>query len=382
VSLPASLAERLNRSQIPALDGLRAVAVFLVIFYHFGFEHIPGGYGVVMFFVLSGFLITWLLLKEQGRTGTISLTGFYRRRSLRIFPAFVVYWIALVGLLVLTGRPVNWPHAWSALLYVSNYYNAILGDPNTGFSHTWSLAIEEQFYLLWPFAFLLLRNSGERLARWIAGSIIAVWVYRCVLVYGFGVDQGYLYAAFDTRVDALMVGCLLAVVLHRGLFERFWTVVTSHPLLPLLTIGVIALGIFGGSLVPVARYRDVLGFAVVPPLMAVLIVQLIGLSDSPLWRWTQSAPSAFLGRISYPLYLWHQLTLGPVRNRLGEYPVVVQLAAALAVTILVATASYYIVERPFLRLKRSGPGPRPAEAPVATTEQTLALQNGAQRAVR
>jgi peptidoglycan/LPS O-acetylase OafA/YrhL len=133
--------------------------------------------------------------------------------------------------------------------------------------------------------------------------------------------------------------------------------------------------------VPVDRYRDVIGFAVVPPLMAVLIVQLIQLSDTPLWRWTQSSAAAFLGRISYPLYLWHQLTLEPVRKRLAELPVGVQLLGAIAVTVLVATLSYYVVERPFLRLKRSTP-PRDALDQPAAPEQTLALQNGAQRAVR
>ncbi|HMB27009.1 MAG TPA: acyltransferase, partial [Blastocatellia bacterium] len=144
----SDLQSKLSLSHIPALDGIRAIAVFLVIFYHFGFAWAPGGLGVTMFFVLSGFLITWLLLKENGKYGDVSLKGFYLRRVLRIFPAFYVYWTALVFLLLLKGKDVLWPHAISSFFYVSDYYNAILGDPNNGFSHTWSLAIEEQFYLL------------------------------------------------------------------------------------------------------------------------------------------------------------------------------------------------------------------------------------------
>src|SRR5258708_39435641 len=128
MSFNAELDSKLSRSYIPALDGLRAVAVFLVILSHFGLELVPGSHGVMIFFVLSGFLITWLLLKENDSKGTISLSSFYKRRTLRIFPAFYVYWLMMVALLVSTGRSVLWPHAWSALFYGSNYYSAILGD--------------------------------------------------------------------------------------------------------------------------------------------------------------------------------------------------------------------------------------------------------------
>src|SRR6266545_3183390 len=144
------LQDSLTSTHIPALDGMRAVAVFLVIFYHFGFDWVPGAHGVMIFFVLSGFLITRLLLLENEKFGRISLKAFYLRRVLRIFPAFYCYWGILVAFLLLTGKQILWPHAWSALSYLSNYYVALNGDPNNGFSHTWSLGIEEQFYLLWP----------------------------------------------------------------------------------------------------------------------------------------------------------------------------------------------------------------------------------------
>ncbi len=347
---PAELHSRLSASHLPALDGLRAVAVFLVIFYHFGFERVPGAHGVMIFFVLSGFLITWLLLKENERDGNISLRGFYRRRILRIFPAFYVYWILLVALLLVTGRKVLWPHVWSAFLYVSNYYIAINGDPNNGFSHTWSLAIEEQFYLLWPFVFLLWRRSYAKMAVFLASLIGTVWIYRAVLCYGFGVKQGYIYAAFDTRLDELMVGCLLAVLLRQGMLASFWRRVIAHEYLPLVTIALLACSIYTGSAYG-HRYRDVFGFALEPLLIAILIVQLITHSSTPLWGWTEWRAVKFLGRISYSLYLYQQLVLHPARQALGRYPVAVQLVAAVAVTIVVASISYYLIERPFLKLK-------------------------------
>jgi len=354
--LPANLESKLIHSHIPALDGLRAVAVFLVIIGHFGFVMVPGGHGVMIFFVLSGFLITWLLLKENERTGTISLGAFYKRRTLRIFPAFYAYWLMMVALLVATGRAVLWPHAWSALFYTSNYYSAINGDPNNGFSHTWSLAIEEQFYLLWPFLFLLLRGNLRRMTIFLAGLIGAVWIHRAILCYGFHIDQAYIYAAFDTRLDELMVGCLLAVLLKRGSLASVWRAISSNILLPVATIAALAISIYAGEAY-IDRYRDVFGFAIEPLLFAILIVQMIALSSTRTWGWTEWRAVKFLGRISYSLYLYQQLTLHAVRHALEAYAVVVQLSAAIAVTIVLATISHYLIERPFLRLKSTAPRP-------------------------
>jgi peptidoglycan/LPS O-acetylase OafA/YrhL len=348
--LPGTLESKLTHSHIPALDGMRAVAVFLVIIGHFGFVMVPGGHGVMIFFVLSGFLITWLLLKEHERNGAISLGGFYKRRTLRIFPAFYAYWLMMVALLVVSGRAVLWPHAWSALFYTSNYYSAINGDPNNGFSHTWSLAIEEQFYLLWPFLFLLLRGNLRRMTMFLAGLIGAVWVHRAILCYGFGVDQAYIYASFDTRLDELMVGCLLAVLLKRGSLARVWRAISANVLLPLVTISLLAGSIYAGEAY-VNRYRDVFGFAFEPLLFGLLIVQMIAFSSTRVWGWTEWRPVKFLGRISYSLYLYQQLTLHAVRHALEAYPVIVQLAAAVVVTVVLATISYYAIERPFLKLK-------------------------------
>src|SRR5262249_39144721 len=160
---------------------------------------------------------------ENEKYGRVSIKAFYRRRVLRIFPAFYVYWAGLICLLLLLkGKNLIWPQAISAFFYVSNYYNAILGDPNTGFSHTWSLAIEEQFYLLWPFIFVLLRNDLKRMTKFLVILIGAVWLHRLSLYYIFHVNQAYFYASFDTRLDGLMVGCLFAVLLKRGALYPLW----------------------------------------------------------------------------------------------------------------------------------------------------------------
>jgi peptidoglycan/LPS O-acetylase OafA/YrhL len=306
---------------------------------------------VTVFFVLSGFLITWLLLKENDRSGTVSLSGFYMRRVLRIFPAFYCYWVLLIALLLVTHKAIPWPHAWSSFFYTSNYYIALFGDPENGFSHTWSLAIEEQFYLLWPLAFLLWRRNLVRLTTYLVCIICAVWLYRAALVFLLKVDPAYIYAAFDTRLDHLMVGCLLAVVLKRGAFSAFWEKVCANVYLQFLTVALLAGSIFLGELW-YDRYRDVFGFAVEPLLFALLVVQLIRFCTSLPWRWIEWPVLRYLGRISYSLYLYQQITLYPVRKALAAQPVIIQLAVAIGLTVVVATASYYLIERPFLKLKK------------------------------
>ena len=167
--LPSALASGLRSSHLSGIDGIRAIAAFLVVFYHYGFRWCPRGPGVLVFFVLSGFL------------GKISLKLFYIRRSLRIFPAFYAFWFLWIGTLVLLGKKFNVPQAITSFFYVNNYYQAIYGDPNTGLSHTWSLGIEEQFYLVWPLVFLLLkRDRTTDLVPFVGhrGRVALPWVPR------------------------------------------------------------------------------------------------------------------------------------------------------------------------------------------------------------
>jgi peptidoglycan/LPS O-acetylase OafA/YrhL len=194
--------------------------------------------------------------------------------------------------------------------------------------------------------------------------IVAVNVHRIVLSYVFEVPGSYVYSAFDTRIDHLLIGCLLAVVLHRRLFQSFWAAACSHPVAPLLTMGLLLLSIFVAPPY-VLRYRHVVGYAVEPVLIAIFLVQAVALSRTIAWSWLDTAPMRFLGRISYSLYLYQQLTLYPVRRLLEGYSVWVQLPVALVVTVVVATFSYYCVERPFLQWKHRAPARRqPLEEPA------------------
>lgn len=241
---------------------------------------------------------------------------------------------------------------------MSNYYSAINGDPNNGFSHTWSLAIEEQFYLLWPLAFVLLSCNLKRMALFLTGLILAVWLYRVALCYLLNVDQAYIYASFDTRLDHLMVGCLLAVLIKREALTAFWQVACASMYAPFAPLALYIASTYFDYSAPF-RYRDVIGLAIEPVLIAIMVIQLISLHSTTLWRWLNWPALRYLGRISYSLYLYQQLTLGVAKKALSSQPIAIQLMGAIALTIIVATASYYLIERPFLKLKNFWSKSRP-----------------------
>jgi peptidoglycan/LPS O-acetylase OafA/YrhL len=366
-TLPPALRAGLSRKQLPGLDGIRAIAAFSVVFYHAGVPFVSGGLGVLIFFVLSGFLITWLLLKEDDATGNVSLRDFYIRRSLRIFPAFYAYSGLVLALSLWRHRAILWPQAIASLLYVNNYYQGLHGDPNTGFSHTWSLAIEEQFYLLWPVAFLLLRTNRRKLIWFLAGTIAGVWVYRGVLIFVFNANQGYLYEAFDTRADHLLIGCLLAVVLRTGAVPAFWNWLIAHTWTAALTVAALAASSFAESLYGTG-YRDTIGFTLNPLLAALWIAQMIAFSEAGAWRWMNWSWVAYLGKISYSIYLYQQLVVSVPDKLLAGYPMIARVAASAAIVILFASLSHYVIERPFLRLKaRFG---RPELIPEASRDKS------------
>jgi peptidoglycan/LPS O-acetylase OafA/YrhL len=338
----------LSARRLPALDGLRAIAVLTVIVYHGGVDIIPADLGVSIFFVLSGFLITWLLLRERNESGRVSLRAFYTRRALRIFPAYLAFIALSFTLDRLLGD--SWPAGmrWSAITYTMNYYNALHGNPVNSVTHTWSLAVEEQFYLLWPVLFIALAARGERTLRWgLVGATIAIAAWRTFLYLGVHVGSAYVYNAFDTRADVLAVGCLLAVSVHSARVRAAASRIASRAWMPLVTIALLLASRLAGD----PRYHYSLGFTVDALLIAVLLVQLVQLARDRWWRWLEHPLMRYLGAISYPMYLYHQWGAGIGRRVPGD-AIAAELTLGLCATIVLASGSYYVIERPFLALKR------------------------------
>jgi peptidoglycan/LPS O-acetylase OafA/YrhL len=357
----------------PALDGLRAVAVLAVIIYHFGL--LPGGYlGVDLFFVLSGFLITSLLIREwDRRRGHISFRDFYRRRVLRLFPALgcvIIVTVALIGFLELSRPPSNRQYVAGTLeglplvaTFAGNWARAL--DPASSslgslgmLGHTWSLAIEEQFYLLWPALFVLLmhrRFSRGVMALSLALIALAEMVYRVAVAFaGYGSNR--IYYGTDTHSDGLLIGCAIAFWLASNRSTRVQQAAGgllkgATGLATAVLAAVFVLGNLSGA--PIEISLAVLACG------AVLVGAVTERLPVILERLLSCEGAVLIGRRSYGLYLWHYIVLGAASalypaEILGPRRIVaaVIIGALFIMTFIVAELSYRFIELPALRLKR------------------------------
>lgn len=336
-----------DSSYLPGLDGLRAVAILIVIAYHFGFDRVPGDLGVELFFVLSGFLITRQLLSEFSKSHTVDLGRFHHRRLLRIFPAYYVY--LAFAFLEECARGYCWTPGLlaSGIGHVVNYYNAFNGHPNTVIAHAWALSLQEQFYILWPLVLMVLARRGD---RWIVAgltvSIFVVVLWRCALIGMIGIVPAYLYNAFDTRFDSIALGCLLAALARFPAATIRTKVLSRSPLMPMGTLAMLLMSRLYGS----DSYHYSIGFTVDTFLLTLFVSQILLLDRHWMWAWLDHPVSRYVGKVSYSLYLWHLIGFG-IANRITNFPPVFQFGVAVLVCIAVASASYWLVERPFLRVK-------------------------------
>jgi len=350
----ATKAPREPTSVIPSLNGIRAVAVLLVFLSHNGLGGlVPGGLGVTIFFVLSGFLITTLMRVEHGRTGRLSYRGFYLRRVLRLLPPLFIV-AAVTGVLGAVGvidGAFSIAGLLATLFYFGNYFviaNDFHGMP-AGLGVVWSLAIEEHYYLLFPpVAALLLAGRRTRLtAALLATLCVAVYAWRCWLL-GHGASVAYLTMATDTRVDAILVGCILAVVKNPWLDP-----VASQSRGRDASVLVICLATLAATLL----YRDeafrlTARYTLQSLAIAPLLYLAVARADQAPFRWLSAAPLVYLGTVSYTIYLVHQvILLGVGKHFPQQSPVVLGLAAA-ALSLLVAEPMRRWVEEPCAALRR------------------------------
>jgi peptidoglycan/LPS O-acetylase OafA/YrhL len=359
--------------RIPSLDGLRAISIALVLTTHLaGSRHFLsadtlahagdlGNLGVRTFFVISGYLITRLLLVELDRTRTISLKAFYARRFLRIFPAFYVFVAALTILGAVGFLDMDRSDFVHAVTYTMNYHVT----EHFPVRHLWSLSVEEQFYLLWPITLVLL---GVRRSLWtLVGVMIAVPAVRVVLYATIPGHDELIRTSFETVCDALATGCVLAIIMpvvsQHGWFKRL----VRHPLFALLPAAILLANLQNGH--PNAFFLVCIPFMNVA--IAVLIARYVEHPDLPAARVLNSRLFITVGVASYSLYLWQELFLiqfRPPQSMVQVFPL------NLLMTMACAAASYLLVEQPFLRLKgrftawaRSSNRSTPAPAPQCGT---------------
>jgi len=361
----------------PELDVLRFFAFLGVFFYHLKPRSIPpellrytvmpllstlvrlgndalgaGSFGVDLFFVLSSYLITELLVREKAKRGFLDVKAFYVRRILRIWPLYFFFiGIAWVLHVFVPGQIFTWQYVLAFLLLSGNWISALHGLPVSVALPLWSVSVEEQFYLLWPR--VVRRSSPKRLALVAAGLLVLASGTRFVLLAGHTTMQMLSYSTF-TRLDGIAVGILICLVLRGRI--------------PSLSMGVRLIFVFVGlgGLMGAAELLGgtapgaaptllggMLGFPLVAAACTLLFLSALGL---PVERMRMAGwfRLVYLGKISYGLYVYHYLSLLLARKVLGTlhaglYPVYALLG--LALTVVFSIASYQFLELPFLRLK-------------------------------
>ena len=349
-------------SRIPSLDGLRALSIFLVVSLHtlqrYNVDHavgfgwyalFNGASGVFIFFEISGFLITSLLLQEHDRRGSVSLRGFYLRRAFRILPPLYFY-IGVVVVLGLFGRLVLDRHDVVSSLFF--FHNFVQNSQMWPLEHLWSISVEEQFYLVWPFLFVAcLRKPGNtgRFAASVVPILILLLSPIARVLLGRQADPtlhriGVSYLNFDF----LMFGCLVALLQHTPRFEAIYRAATRVWWLPPAVMALCS--------VLAARYENYfnlpIGYTINGAAIAMFLLWCTRNPDSVVGRILNWAPIAKIGVLSYSIYLWQTLFL-----HIGNDHIFGPLAWACHFPInwlgflLLAAFSYYVIEQPSLRLR-------------------------------
>jgi peptidoglycan/LPS O-acetylase OafA/YrhL/lysophospholipase L1-like esterase len=348
---------------VPGLDGLRAVAVLAVVAYHVGLGWAQGGLlGVGIFFTLSGYLITDLLLGQYASAGRLRLVEFWRRRARRLLPALFVMLAVVAGwvaLLQSSQLPALRGATAAAATYVSNWwliaqhssYFAQFGPPSP-LGHLWSLAVEEQFYLLWPWLLVLglrcTRGRPERTRRYVLAAatlvLAAASVAGMVALYHPGYDPTRVYDGTDTRAFALLIGAALAFVcpsreMAEAISERRRWLMDGTGLAGLIVIGLL---IWRTTQYSPFLYR---GGMVVLSVATAAVVWSVASPAGRLGRVLGSQPLRWLGVRSYGIYLWHYPII-VLTTPANATPTLARGAAQVAASILVAALSWRFIEEP------------------------------------
>ncbi|MGO4596917.1 acyltransferase family protein [Terrabacter sp. 2RAF25] len=328
----------------PALDGVRGAAILLVLGQHAPTRPLIDGFvGVTVFFCLSGYLITTLLLREL-QTGTIDVRAFYRRRAARLYPALVTVAVATVAVLLVGRHDLSVGQVLAPAGAAATYTTSVFdwaGHPfatQDYFNYTWTLSVEEQFYLLWPFALLWGYRRSPRLFAALTISLIGI---TATLDLVLGLTQEILfdqheYVGTDTNALPILVGSLLAVVVHNGWLPR----ATGH----LASFAMVAV-----ALLPVLAHRNdtnhtSLVIVAGTVLTLVLLTGVVMQPSSTVGVLLASAPLRWLGERAYSIYLWNVLARIAILNLFGHSAL--GDVAWIALFVVLAEASFRFVERP------------------------------------
>ena len=369
------------RPQLPGLDGLRALAVIGVLAFHD--NRLNGGFlGVDLFFALSGFLITTLLIDELQRTNSIDLIGFWGRRLRRLLPAVMVLLVVVVVFFRLFADTGQWIIArddvvWSQF-YMANWHQIYSGSgywdafaAPSAFEHLWSLAIEEQFYLVWPVLVIVAWRIGRARGLTALTSIGIVTSFMAMLAIYNGGDPTRVYMGTDTRSFSLLCGAFVALPAVRravtGGIQKFRNIASGLTVVLILVIGLMWFTVDGQSQ---WLFRGGLfAHSIASALLAVLVASSsTKLSVVFSWR-----PLAYIGRLSYALYLWHwPVYIFCTHDRLDINGLALT-AIRLAITFALSIASYFLIEQPIRHNAKWAHGSQGRRVFVATSLAAIVI---------
>lgn len=356
---------------IPSLDGLRCVAITLVFVSHAMMaagvpRFVPGHFGVTLFFFLSGYLITTLIRQEMDRTGSLNIRLFYIRRAIRIFPTSYLV-LALTGLYGLYTHATDPWFLLGQALHLTNYEIIAAGWKAPIAPHTdvyWSLAVEEHFYLVFPAVFLLLSRgrSPRAVVAWLVAACVAVLVWRCVLVYGLAMPYDRTYMATDTRIDAILFGCILAMYGNpardpSNISETTW----KRVLFPLSVVGLLLSLSLGNR-----ELRESFGYTIQGLCLFPVFITVVRYPDWGVVRLLNTAPVRWIGVLSFAIYLVHPSMLAITKATVGK-SFALLLPVSLVLTLAAAAALYYGIERPLGRWRQRFNATSPVPAAAAGT---------------
>jgi peptidoglycan/LPS O-acetylase OafA/YrhL len=339
--------------RVPCLDGVRAISILLVIMGHSRAEiHsialkqflslFGGHFGVTCFFVISGFLISLLLFREFERSRTVSLGGFYARRILRILPAYLAYLVLILFVTRITGQSISWPYWRAALTYTMCYMPALNSVWPRLLGHLWSLAVEEHFYLLWP---VLILSLHPRRATIAAAAYVVLGPAIRYLVWRQHQDWLDIDFASVTQMNSIATGCVLGFVIF-NYHHQLGRILTAKRAAALIIFAPIALSASAILSRVSGKYSILLSDPAASLLVGACMVGIWYAPDGFLHRWLNTPVIVAVGILSYSLYLWQQPFTDPsATNWICHWP------QNFLTIFAAATASYFIIEKPFLQLK-------------------------------
>ncbi|MFA6149738.1 MAG: acyltransferase [Chitinophagaceae bacterium] len=345
--------------EIPSISGLRAVSIFIVLLSHwtrstnipsqlkFILEYLDGSIGVRFFFVISGFLITYLLINEQNKNGRIDIKKFYLRRTLRIFPVFYAFLVVIILLKYFDIVNVDALSIVGGFLYIENFkitpFNWLTG-------HSWSLAVEEQFYLLWPAIFILFRYKFSNqflIFVLILGAVMRGFYYK------YTEASKIFLAPFFMNADLLYLGCFLGFLFYykKKEVENFIAKISTIHIFVLVAFVIIFTKleyhpVYDKFFIPFTG-------TIVACSSGIILLYSILNPATLFFRFLNNSSIVFIGKLSYSLYVWQQLFIGSEHCLIDKRFSFLQLFPQnMLCVFIMALLSYYIIEIPFLNLKK------------------------------